>query len=398
VAPALIIFAATYLVLVTGELPGFRVYRTSAVLIGAVCMVVFEVLPPDRLLGVIDFPTLVLLFSMMVVAAALRLSGAFRWMGDAVLHRAARPHALLAVVIALAGVLSACFVNDVVCVVLTPLLLDVLLPLGRNPLPYLIALATAANIGSAATIIGNPQDMIVGSLSGISYRRFAAALALPALAGLVIAYILIAWIFRTELHADAATQLPRRPVRLHRRLALKNGGIAMLLLIALIAGAPIATSAAGADGIDDQISIQVRRHRAAARRQQHGPVGVADEGRVLIGLGVQGQRLQIAPFGGSQGLDCAHATHGRLAAIDDGKSADQLGGTHRSTGGLDCASTRGLTKPACTAHAKATKRPWCDNEMSNGSGCPHRCKRGMRSSRTISRSSRLTPSHGVSTA
>lgn len=246
VTSALLIFAATYLVLVTGELPGFRVYRTSAALIGAVCMVVFEVLPPDHLLGVIDFPTLVLLFSMMVVAAALRLSGAFRWMADAVLHRAARSHALLAVVIALAGVLSACFVNDVVCVVLTPLLLDVLLPLRRNPLPYLIALAMAANIGSAATIIGNPQNMIVGSLSGISYRRFAAALALPALAGLVIAYILIAWIFRAELHADAATKLPRRPMRLHGWLALKNGGIAVVLLVALIAGAPIATSAAGA--------------------------------------------------------------------------------------------------------------------------------------------------------
>jgi Na+/H+ antiporter NhaD/arsenite permease-like protein len=246
VTSALLIFAATYLVLVTGELPGFRVYRTSAALIGAVCMVVFGVLPPDHLLGVIDFPTLVLLFSMMVVAAALRLSGAFRWVADAVLHRAARPHLLLAVVIALSGVLSAFFVNDVVCVVLTPLLLDVLLPLRRNPLPYLIALATAANIGSAATIIGNPQNMIIGSLSGISYRAFAAALALPALAGLVLAYALIAWIFRTELHGDAVTELPRRPVRLHGWLVFKNGGITLLLLIALIAGAPIATSAAAA--------------------------------------------------------------------------------------------------------------------------------------------------------
>jgi len=246
VTSALIIFAATYLVLVTGEVPGFRIYRTSAAFIGAVCMVVFEVLPPDQLLRVIDFPTLVLLFSMMVVAASLRLSGAFRWMADVLLHRVVRPHALLAVVIALAGVSSACFVNDVVCVVLAPLLLDLLLPLRRDPLPYLIALATAANVGSAATIIGNPQNMIIGSLSGISYRAFAAALALPALAGLLIAYFLIAWIFRTELRADSATNMPRRPMRVHGWLALKNGGIATVLLIALIAGAPIATSAAGA--------------------------------------------------------------------------------------------------------------------------------------------------------
>ena len=244
---ALILFAATYLVLVTGELPGFRVYRTSAALIGAVGMVVFGVLPPDRVLAVIDFPTLVLLFSMMIVAAGLRLSGAFGWVAEQVLHRAERPHRLLAIVVLLAGVLSAFFVNDVVCIVLTPLLLDVLRTLRRNPVPYLIALATAANIGSVATIVGNPQNMIIGSLSGISYRAFAGALALPALAGLAVAYVLIAVLFRSALHETVGAASARRPrVRVHRWLALKNGGITLLLLAALVAGAPIATSAAAA--------------------------------------------------------------------------------------------------------------------------------------------------------
>ncbi|MBI1817842.1 MAG: anion transporter [Deltaproteobacteria bacterium] len=244
---ALIIFAATYLVLVIGELPGFRVYRTSAAFIGAVCMVGSGALPADRLLTAIDFPTLVLLFSMMIVAACLRLSGAFRLVADLVLRRAAGPYQLLAVVVLLAGVLSACFVNDVVCIVLAPLLLDVLRALERKPVPYLIALATAANIGSVATITGNPQNMIIGSLSGIPYRSFAGALWLPALVGLAIAYGLIALMFRRDLTTGVPASPPRRSiVRVHRWLALKNGAITVLLLGTLIAGAPIAFSSAAA--------------------------------------------------------------------------------------------------------------------------------------------------------
>jgi Na+/H+ antiporter NhaD/arsenite permease-like protein len=244
---AWIIFGLTYLVLLVGEFPGFRIYRTSAAMIGAVSMVVCGAVPANHLLAAIDFPTLVLLFSMMIVAASLRLCGAFRWLADVVLHRAARPHRLLAVVIGLSGTLSALFVNDVVCLVLTPLLLEVVRSLRRNPVPYLIALAVAANIGSAATVIGNPQNMIIGSLSGISYRAFAAALALPALMGLGIAYALVALICRRALHEHADAAPPHRArVRVHRWLVLKNGGITLLLVVALVAGAPIALSAAAA--------------------------------------------------------------------------------------------------------------------------------------------------------
>jgi len=244
---AWIIFGLTYLVLLIGEFPGFRIYRTSAAMIGAVSMVLCGVVPADDLLAAIDFPTLVLLFSMMIVAASLRLCGAFRWLADVVLHRAARPYLLLAVVIGLSGVLSAVFVNDIVCLVLTPLLLEVVRSLRRNPVPYLIALAVAANIGSTATVIGNPQNMIIGSLSGLSYRAFAAALALPALAGLAIAYVVVALVCRRALHEGADGAPPRRGrSRVHRWLVLKNGGITLLLLIALVAGAPIALSAAAA--------------------------------------------------------------------------------------------------------------------------------------------------------
>lgn len=243
---ALIIFALTYLVLIVGELPGFRVYRTSAAFIGAVCMVAFGELPTDQLLAAIDFPTLVLLFAMMIVAASLRLCGAFRLLADAVLRRASGPYQLLLAVIALSGVLSACFVNDVVCVVLTPLVLEIARALRRNPVPYLIALAVAANIGSTATIIGNPQNMIIGSLSGISYRSFVTALGLPALIGLVIAFGLVGLLFRRELKATEGVAPEVRRFRVHRWLVWKNSSITVLLLIGFIAGLPVATTAAAA--------------------------------------------------------------------------------------------------------------------------------------------------------
>jgi Na+/H+ antiporter NhaD/arsenite permease-like protein len=85
-------------------------------------------------------------------------------------------------------VFSAFFVNDTMCLVLTPLVLEVATTLGRNPVPYLLAVAMAANVGSVATITGNPQNMMIGALSGIPYRAFAAALTPVALAGLVMTF------------------------------------------------------------------------------------------------------------------------------------------------------------------------------------------------------------------
>ncbi len=120
---------------------------------------------------------MILLFGMMVVVAYLRLSGFFALATDRIAGRFAGPVPLLAVTIGLSGVLSAFLVNDVVCVALTPLVLDLTRRLKRPPIPYLVGLATASNVGSVATITGNPQNIIIGSLSHISYLRFAARLA-----------------------------------------------------------------------------------------------------------------------------------------------------------------------------------------------------------------------------
>jgi len=173
---AILIFLAVYLVLAIGRLPGFRVDRTGACIIGASLMIAFGVLDFDQAYAAIDYDTIILLFGMMIVVANLRLSGFFSAVAEWVVEHAHRPVVLLAAIVFVAGFFSAFFVNDTMCLVLTPLVLEISTQLRRNPVPYLLAVAMAANIGSVATITGNPQNMMIGSFSGIHYRTFAAAL------------------------------------------------------------------------------------------------------------------------------------------------------------------------------------------------------------------------------
>ena len=168
------IFGLTYLALAMGKVPGLRIDRAGIALIGAAAMLACGVLDLRRPPRAVDYETIVLLFGMMVVVAYLRMAGFFALATERIAARFSGPFSLLAVTIALSGVLSAFLVNDVVCVALTPLVLDLCRRLRRPPIPYLVGLATASNIGSVATITGNPQNIIIGSLSKISYLRFAA--------------------------------------------------------------------------------------------------------------------------------------------------------------------------------------------------------------------------------
>src|SRR5262245_48695731 len=137
-------------------------------------MVVAGVVSWDQAVAHVDFHTLALLFGMMIVTAYLRLSGFFALVIAWGTRRAGTPLGLLVAVVVASGVLSALFVNDVVCLVLAPLVVEVTRQLALPAVPYLIALAAASNVGSVATLTGNPQNMLIGSFSGISYRRFLA--------------------------------------------------------------------------------------------------------------------------------------------------------------------------------------------------------------------------------
>ncbi|MBI4908132.1 MAG: anion transporter [Acidobacteria bacterium] len=234
-----LIFAATYLVVAIGRLPGFRVDRTGAAIIGATLMIATDVLTFEEAYRAVDYDTLILLFGMMIVVANLRLSGFFRLVGAWAVEHAHRPVVLLAAVVWVTGVFSALFVNDTMCLVMTPLVLEVSLTLGRNPVPFLLAVAMGSNIGSVATITGNPQNMLIGSYSRIPYTVFLKSLAPVALIGLVITVGWIAFVYREELRSAGRLAAAHPRVRLNRVLMAKSLGVSLLMIAGFFVGWPV---------------------------------------------------------------------------------------------------------------------------------------------------------------
>lgn len=190
---AYIIFLASYLVFALGKFPGAKIDRPGAAIIGAVAMVAARIIGPYQALRAIDFATIVLLFSMMLIVSSLRLAGFFEWTAELVLRKV-KPAHLLPAIIFTCGVLSAFFVNDIVCLVMVPFVLIIIRRMNLKPVPYLLAVATGANIGSVATITGNPQNMLIGSYSGIGYRTFLLHLGPVAIAGLFINWGVLHWV------------------------------------------------------------------------------------------------------------------------------------------------------------------------------------------------------------
>jgi Na+/H+ antiporter NhaD/arsenite permease-like protein len=236
----IVIFAATYFAIAVGRIPGLRIDRTGAALIGGGLMVGAGVLTMDEAWRAIHYDTILLLFGMMIVVANLRLAGFFRLVALKVIRHAHRPIVLLAAIVVVSGVLSAFFVNDTMCLVLTPLVLEVALTLNRNPIPYLLAVATASNVGSVATVTGNPQNMMIGSFSGISYSRFTAELAPVAAIGLVLTVVVIALIYRREFQSSPHVSIETRKVRLHKPLLWKSLAAAVGMIYFFFAGWPVA--------------------------------------------------------------------------------------------------------------------------------------------------------------
>ena len=243
-----LIFVATYAVIAIGRLPGSRLDRTGAALLGASLMVASGALSLEEAYRAIDLDTIALLLGMMIVVANLRFAGFFQLVNASIARYGRQPLALLAGVILASGGLSAFLVNDTVCLMLTPLVAELCRALGRNPVPYLLALAMSSNIGSTATITGNPQNMIIGSLSRIPYGAFAAALAPVAAVGLLVAFAFIAIAWRRELSASATSLgvVPRvrwSPALLWKSLAVLAGIVLFFFLgqppakVAIVGGA-----------------------------------------------------------------------------------------------------------------------------------------------------------------
>jgi Na+/H+ antiporter NhaD/arsenite permease-like protein len=239
---ALAIFVASYLGLAMGKIPGLSIDRAGVALVGAGLMVASGVLPLDDAYKAIDLDTITLLLGMMIVVASLRLSGFFAIATTWVADYAKRPITLLCAVTATSGIFSAFLVNDAICLVLAPLVLEMTLQMGRKPVPYLLAVAMASNVGSTATITGNPQNILIGSFSHIPYATFALALGPIALVGLVITAGLVALFHREEFAGGRMTAVTVS-IRVNRVLVARALVATGLMVALFFVGQPPAKAA-----------------------------------------------------------------------------------------------------------------------------------------------------------
>jgi Na+/H+ antiporter NhaD/arsenite permease-like protein len=225
---AAVIFTASYVALAIGKIPGLSIDRAGVALAGAGLMVTTGVLSPEDAYKAVDLDTIALLLGMMIVVASLRLSGFFSVATAWIVKHTKQPWILLCAVIATSGFFSAFLVNDAICLVLAPLVLDLTSRMGRKPVPYLLAVAMASNVGSTATITGNPQNILIGSFSHIPYTAFAMVLGPVALLGLVVTALLVLLLHRAEFRSGG------EPLTLEHSLQRVHG---MLVARALVATA-----------------------------------------------------------------------------------------------------------------------------------------------------------------
>ena len=162
-------------------------------LLGAIALVGLEVLTPEQAALSIHLPTLLLLFSFMVLSAQMRLGGFYTWVTLRIAALPLAPAALLAAIMAVVAALAAVFSNDVVCLAVAPVLVDACARRRLNPVPFLIGLACAANVGSAATLIGNPQNMLIGQVLNLPFAAYLREAIVPVLLGLAASWAIIAW-------------------------------------------------------------------------------------------------------------------------------------------------------------------------------------------------------------
>jgi Na+/H+ antiporter NhaD/arsenite permease-like protein len=238
-----IIFVGSYLALAFGRIPGLHIDRAGIALVGAGLMVASGAMPLEDAYRAVDLDTITLLLGVMIVVASLRLSGFFAVATAWVMTWARGPLLLLSGVVAISGVFSAFLVNDAICLVMAPLVMELTRAMGRRPLPYLLAVAMASNVGSTATITGNPQNIMIGGFSHIPYAQFITTLGPVAVLGLVATVALIAVFHRGEFANTKPLRAPPSDIRVNRVLVVR-ALVATGVMIALFFAGMIPAKAA----------------------------------------------------------------------------------------------------------------------------------------------------------
>lgn len=231
----LLIFLLVYVALAVGHLPGFRLDRTGAVVVGALAMLVTNRIGEGAAWDAIDYKAIWLLFGLMIVSGGFVVSGFYAWVAARVASLQVKPAVLLALLVATGGVLSAFLTNNVVVVAMTPLLVAITLSRGLNPVPFLIGFCFACNAGAAATIIGSPKNMIAAQALGLSFNGFLKVALVPALLTLPLVWAVIVWLYRKRWTLAPTEPVPAPAITpVDKREAIKTGVIMLAVILAFV--------------------------------------------------------------------------------------------------------------------------------------------------------------------
>ena len=233
------IFLLVYVAMALGHLPGFLLDRTAAALVGALLLIVLGRITPAAAWQAIDYRTIGLLFGLMVIASSFAVAGFYGWVARAAGAARVGPQALLAILIAVAAVMSALLTKDVVAAAMTPVLAGICVARRLNPVPFLLGFCFAVNVGSSATLIGSPQNMITAETLGLSFTGFMAMAALPALVGLPIIWLVVPVLYRRRWALAAPKAAPKAdndaPVALDRGETAKAAIVTAAVIVAFVA-------------------------------------------------------------------------------------------------------------------------------------------------------------------
>ncbi|MFK7777064.1 MAG: anion transporter [Gimesia sp.] len=224
------VYVIVYLSMLLGGIPGLRVDRTGAALLGAILLLAGGSISEKNALNSVDVPTLALLFGLMVVSAQFQLGGFYSLVTRRVVMLNMAPATLLSAVIVVAAVLSAVLTNDVVCLAVAPLLSRMCLSKQLNPVPYLLALACASNIGSATTLIGNPQNILIGESLKLSFNSYFLIALPPCLVGLLIVWAVIKYLYQDQWYIEASESLSKTETQFDRWQTGKGVFILVVLI------------------------------------------------------------------------------------------------------------------------------------------------------------------------
>lgn len=227
----LVIFALTYLGIAAGRVPGLKLDRTGIALLGAIAILVFSKLPTTAVIGFINWPTILLLFGFFVISSQLRLSGFFDLVAVRISTRLGHPARFLLELMLVTAGLSAFLNHDIVCFVFAPVVATALLRRQINPVPFLVALAISSNIGAAATLVGNPQNMMIAQVAGLGFGRYTLWCITPVVMALGSAYGLIWWFSRRHL---ALREIPASVVAVADPLFDRPHTIKGLVILAVV--------------------------------------------------------------------------------------------------------------------------------------------------------------------